>query len=217
MLNFDKLDDYQDYLVQVRNTKTGEVLEGLLDNDELSYTTSADIGSNFLAGYVEDMMRGAAQGLTSKLPVVGGLARDAVKQNYKTVKSTYKAYEGASATSFSVSFHLFAKNESYNSILQKLHKLTQPDTEDSEFMHSYLYNPTDSAALLIGGDPFAGNLIHVSIGDWFLATGLFCNSVSHSFSKYVDTEGKPIYLSVTLGFEPYKVLNATELASWVKR
>ena len=217
MLDFDKLEEYQDYLVQIRNTKTGELIEGLLDNEDFSYTTSAELGTNFMAQSIEDVTRGGAQAIAGRIPGVGDYARSAIGQNYKTIRSTYKAYEGASDTPFSLQLHIFANKKSYNQSLQILHKFTQPDTEDSKYMHSYLYDKSEAASMLTGEDPFSGNLIHVSIGDWFFATGLFCTGIDYSFSKYVDTEGKPIYLVVNLGFVPYKVLNAQELASWIRR
>lgn len=215
MLNYDSLKQYQDYLVQVINTKTGDVLEGLLDNNDLSYTNSADIGGSFIAGSAEGLTKGIAVAGARK--VAGDLGASAVESNYKTIASTYKSYEGASDTGFSISMHIFPKSESYTSIMSKIAKLTQPDTEDSVFLHSYLYNSDDAKKLLSGVDPFKGNLIHVSIGDWFLATGLFCSSSSHSFTKYVDTNGKPLYMVWDVSFIPYKLLNATELSSWHRK
>lgn len=215
MLDFDKLGEYTDYLVIIKNSKTGESIQGLIDNEDLSYSTNAEIGGSFVGGSMDGFARGAASEVAGR--VGGDLAKNAVSQNYKTISSTYKAYEGAGETGFSIQMHVFGNTETYNSILQKVHKYTQPDTSDSQFLHSYLYDKTDTAKLLTGEDPFKGNLIHVSIGEWFLATGLFCTGVGHSFSKYVDTTGKPLYLILNLSFIPYKLLNAEELAGWIRK
>lgn len=216
MLNFDSLPDgYEDYLVQIRNSKTGESIEGLLDNEDLSYSTSAQISGSFLAASLEGFTKGVASAAAGK--VAGDLGRNAVDSNYKTIASTYKTYDGAGDVGFNINMHIFPRNEKYSDILTKIHKFTQPNTEGSVFLHSHLYSPDDAKKLLTADDPFKGNLIHVSIGNWFLATGLFCNSNGHSFSKFVDESGKPLFMQWSASFEPYKVLTAAELASWHRK
>lgn len=213
-LKYDSLNEYSDYLVQVINSKTQEVIEGLLDNEDLSYLTGAQFGASSLGG-VSDFLKGAAQAGAGR--VGGELGKNAVANNFTTVLSTFKGYEGSSDTGFNISMHIFPGSSTYQSILTKIHKLTQPETENSQFLHSYLYGVDDASKLTESVDPFKGGLIHVSIGDWFLATGMFCTSSNISLSKYVDTTGKPIYMVWSAEFVPYKVLNATELASWVRK
>lgn len=216
MLNFDSLPEgFNDYLVQIKNTKTGEIIQGLLDNEDLSYSTSAEISGSFLAGSAEGFTKGLATAAAGK--IAGDLGRSAVESNYKTMASTYKTYESAGETGFSVNMHIFPRTEKYNDILFRMHKLTQPNTENSVFLHSHLYSPTDASKLLTAEDPFKGNLIHVSIGDWFLATGLFCTGANFSFSKYVDEDGKPLFMVYSASFVPYKLLTAAELSSWHRK
>ena len=45
---YDDINGLDDYLVTIKNSKTGEMLQGLLDNDEVSYTAAANIGGSTL-------------------------------------------------------------------------------------------------------------------------------------------------------------------------
>lgn len=215
MLFYDSLDQFSDYMVQVKNTKTGEVIKGLIDNDDLSYSMGANLGGSQMAGMAEGGLKGLAKSFAGK--VAGDVGKSMIDNNFKTVLSTYKGYEDSSETSFPISMHLFPNksgNGSYPDMIEIIAKLTQPNTEDSKFLQSYLYDPNDTKSLALGSDPFKGQLIHVSIGDWFLATGLFCTSSNPKMTKFVDTDGKPLYAEWDATFTPYKILNAGEISSW---
>lgn len=214
---YDQLDELDDYMVTIWSRRVG-TLRGLIDTDEISYTNAANIGSSTLAGITEGFIKGAAKGMAKK--VFGDLGRSLVSDNFKTVMSTFKGYEDSSHSGFGISMHLFPNkfgNGSYKEIMDLLGRMTLPDTTEDTFLKSYLYSPEDLKALASGEDPFKGNLIHVTIGNWFHATGLFMEQGSPSFSKFVDTNGDPIYAKVDPTFTSYKVLNATEWSSWWKR
>jgi hypothetical protein len=223
MLDFDKIDEYSDYKVMVRNTKTGEVIAGLLDNEGFSYSTVAILGGGAIAGEIEDFTKGVASRAAGDLAgkatggKLGGFASGFVNQNYKTIASTFKGYTSAGDSPINLQIHVFARSNSYNYLLNILHKFTQPNTENDVLIKSYLYDPIDTASLLTLDDPFKGQLLHVSIGEWFFATGMMCTGVDFAFSKYIDEENKPIYLQVNIGLVPYKLLNAKELSSWVRK
>lgn len=214
-LKYDKLKEYPDYLVHIRNSKSGEVIEGLIDNEDFSYSTAATIDSSYIAATAEGFTKGLVTAAAGR--AAGDIGKNAVESNYKTVASTYKSFSGASDSPISITMHIFPGDNSYSSILEKIFKFTQPNTENNFLLNSYLYSPEDAAKLLKAEDPFKGQLIHVSIGKWFLATGMFCTGSSHSFSKYVDTYGKPLYMIWSSTFIPYKLLNAKELAAWHKK
>ncbi len=212
---YEELESLNDYKVTIRNSKTGEVLEGLIDNEEISYSAGANIGESTLAGLSEGFSKGVIKGVVSK--ALGDLGKNIVSDNFKTVLSTFKGYEDSKPSTFSVSLHLFPNkfnNPSYKEMVEILGRMTQPNTEDGKFIRSYLYSPEDTKKLAKGEDPFEDQLIHVMIGNWFFAKGLFMTSGPITMSKYVDTSGKPIYSKVDLDFESYKVLNAREWASW---
>lgn len=233
MLNFEKLAEYDDYIVQVVNSKTGDVITGLYADDSFSFSSGANIGGDFVAGAIEGGIKGALNGgadaagaaLNKKFggqtgSVLAGVAKDAINANYKTLLSTFQGYDGSSYNPFEVRLIIFPKvGETYSDLIYKLAKFTQPNTEadGSVILQSYLYDKIDSLETLTAKDPFKGNLLHVSIGDWFFATGLFCSGISFTLSKFVDEDRKPIYLSVGISFIPYRVLNAKELSSWMRK
>ena len=215
MLFYDQIDQFNDYMLVIKNTKTGDTITGLIDNEDFSYSMSASLGGGSLASNLEGGARGLAKSVAGK--IAGDFGKSFVDSNFKTVLSTYKGYEDSGDISFSVSMHIFPNklhNGSYNSIIEKIAKLTQPNTEDGKFLKSYLYDPLETTKLAAGVDPFKGQLVHVSIGSWFLATGLFCTGSDPVQSKFVDEDGKPLYMEWTATFTPYKVLNAKEVASW---
>ena len=191
------------------------MLQGLLDNDEVSYTAAANIGGSTLAGMGEGFARGAGKAVVGK--ALGDFGKNLVGETFKTVMSTFKGYEDSQPSSFPTSIHLFPNkfvNGSYNEMIEILGRMTQPNTEDNTFLKSYLYSPEDTKKLASGEDPFKGQLIHVTIGNWFLATGLFMTSGPPTMSKFVDDSKKPIYAKLDANFESYKVLNAKEWAAW---
>jgi hypothetical protein len=221
MLDYDKLNSYKDYVIQITNSRSGEMITGLYDDEELSYGTNIELGSSSFGGFTDEAMSGAAGQLAEKFlgrfSGLAGSAKNMIQGNLKSINSTIKGYEGSGDNSFSLSFHIFPGGESYNSILNKIYKYTQPDTDDTNFMRSHLYSIQDAASLLTNDNAFKGQLLHVSIGDWFFATGLFCNGINHSFSKFVDENGAPIYMAVNIGFVSYRTLTAAELASWIRK
>jgi len=216
---YDKLDSYSDYLVMISCGFAGISLKGLIDDEEFSYSNGASWGNSTVASAGEGLIRGAASKFATK--IFGSGVGNAVSQNLKTLLSTFQGYEGDSGVSFSLNMHFFPNkygNGSYNNMELQLAKLTQPNVDGmTDILKSYLYSPKDTAKIALGSDPFKNQLVHCSIGDWFMATGLKVDNVSRSYSKYVDDKGAPLYMSVSITFSPYKSLNATELSDWIKR
>lgn len=218
------LEDYPDYVVIVRNSKTGESITGLINNEEISYSTAADIGnSSFIGGAVktaQDIVKGGASAAAEKLAGTWGKeTMDRMTATLDNIYSTLKSYEGSDASVPPVTFHVFPDaTGSYKPILYLLYKLTQPNTEQGIMIRSYLYEPEDIINIDREGlDPHEGKLIHLSIGKWFLATGLFCTGISHNFSKFVNENNVPIYMEVTMQFTTHIVPNARQMADWHTR
>jgi len=219
-LYIDDMEQYKDYIVLITNAKAGIRLQGLLNDEELSISSGASWGSSVVAGAAEGVGRGVATKIATKF--AGEMVGNTVRNELKTVLSTFKGYEGDNGVTFpSITMNLFANrfgNGSYHDIELMLAKLTQPDTSKfTDRLKSYLYDSKDTLKIAGGVDPFKNQLVHISVGDWLLGTGLVCDNVSRNYSKYVDDTGKPIYLQVTFNFSPYKSLNAEELASWITK
>jgi len=58
--------------------------------------------------------------------------------------------------------------------------------------------------------------ISVQIGQWFYARNQILRSVDVQFSKEVLNNGLPLYASVTITFEPYRLPNADEILRYFK-
>lgn len=210
------MEDYPDYIVVLYNTKGAETVAGLLNNEEFSYQNAADVGARSLIAGITEVATGAANKLGGKLGGAAGdwMVRKATSQ-FSNIYSTMKSYEGAGDTPLSVTFHAFPENGSYQGILSKLYKYTQPDTESDIIIKSYLYDPSTLVSLdRMTADPFDGGLIHLSIGKWFHATGLMPSGVGLTFSKYVNEDKVPIYLEVSISLVPHIVQNAKQMLGW---
>jgi len=219
MLYIDQAEHLDDYKVVIASPKAGIRLTGLLDDEEFSYSSSANLGTGSIASSVEGATKGIGKAIAGKLPG-GQMLSNMVGDNFKTAKSTILGYDGADNSSFTVSMHFFPNklgNGSYKNIELQLSKLTQPNVKNiSDQLASYIYDPSDTAGFLTGGDPFKGKLVSLSVGNWFNIVGMLLpDSVSRNYSKFVDTKNKPIYLSASLTFKTYRVINAEEISSWI--
>lgn len=212
MIYADMINQFPEYLVTVRNSHTGESIIGLIDNDDFSYSMGANLSGSQMAGLIEGGLKGFASALAGK--ALGGVGKDLVDGGFKTAFSTFKSYEDSQEMSYSITMHIFPdkENGTYPNVIEKIAKLTQPDTKDHKFLTSYLYEPSITRKLAKGEDPFKGQLIHVTIGKWFASTGLFCTGSSLQFAKYLNESGKPLYMVWDATFTPYKTLNAQEVA-----
>ncbi len=216
------MEDYPDYTVVVRISKTGDYIAGLINNEEISYAGSASIGNssavNLIANTASGTAKGAAVAIAQRLGGNwGGQKVGEIADMVQNVYSTFKAYDGGDHAPPPVTFHVFPNAGSYLSALKTLYRLTAPNTEDGIRIKSYLYDLGDLADIDLGkdqGDPFDAGLVHLSIGKWFHATGLFCEAVNFNFSKYVDSSGVPIYMEVTISFATHKSMNAKQLLAW---
>lgn len=212
------IENYPDYIVTIYNTKTAESIAGLLDNEDVSYSSSADLGNNSFIGGAADVLKGAGTQLLRK--GFGDYGGDILADRAKTIQNKFQtmvSYEGGNSSVPPITFHVFPENGSYKNILRKLYKYTQPNTESDILIKSYLYDPTDVLKIdTDSGDPFEGKLLHLTIGEWFHATGLFCKNVDLRFSKYVDNNKVPIYLEVGLTFQHHIVQNAEQLVAMIR-
>lgn len=59
-----------------------------------------------------------------------------------------------------------------------------------------------------------GMMISVQIGSRFFARHLFCTGVNYSLNQYVDTNGKPLSMTVRFTFEANRTLTADEFGEW---
>jgi len=229
MLLYDKLDDLLDnYGVSIISEKADIRLTGLINNPSFSYSNSASLSNNTAVAMTENLVKGSINSITKR---TGTKALwDAIKGNFQTLRSTYRGYDSADITSFSITMHLFPnkfRNGSVKDIEYQLSKLTQPDTKFgdkdrdgkiTDYMKSYLYDVNTFEGLEQGKDVFKGQLLSLYIGKHFRIDGdLFCDSVSRDVSKWVTVDGTPIYKEVTFNLSTYRVMNAEEQASWVLR
>lgn len=230
---FSNLSQFNEYLVTIQAKTVGNVgagksvtetpVYGLLDNEEMDFTTGMNL-TNSAVGDAESFGKGAAGEVLGRVPGVGGYAKAKLKDSFSTVASTIKSYGDSSETPFSLGFHVFksqlGNKTTYSDIIKTLTSYTQPTVNSTGIMTSSLYDPSIIKDSLdprkIGDlvDKFDQGLIHVSIGSWFAATGLFCTGVTWSMSKFVDEEGSPIYMKVNFNFVPYKTLTASEISGW---
>lgn len=213
--NFNKFKNdsyYQDYRVTITNTYTGNAnskeLKGLLVAPELSFSPSADVGT-------EDTLIGKAS------EIIASHVSDLTRSMVKTKWGTIEGYNGAEfLPEFDISFIMFPEaGQSYHDIILNLTSYVLPITTLG-IMRPPTYDVTTFANIITnvangeGPYPFDGQLIHVVIGNWFHASGLHCTSVNHEFSKYMDEDGHPMYVNVTMSFKSYRALDAEEYAQW---
>lgn len=146
------------------------------------------------------------------------MVKSGIDKGFKTVLSTYQTLDDVGYSDFKVDLNLFPHkfgNGSYSQILNILGRMTMMDTS-TKFMIPYLYTVDALTALAKGEDPFKAGLIHVTIGSWFHAHGLFMTDASTTVSTIVDSDGKPLFAELSCSFQSYKVLNADEYSSWWK-
>ncbi len=219
--HYDSLEQFPDYVVIVQNMKDKTSLMGLYEGDEFSYSLGASLGESSL-NIATDIAKGAGTSVVNH--VAGGAAGavlDIAKGHTTNIASTLRGYDSANPTPFSLSFHVFRGHgqgnnpNTYKGIAQRYAKWTQPKLGKGGIMTSHLYDVEDMDAIVTGNlDKFKNALISVQIGDWFEASGLFCEGVTPTYSTIVDKDGQPIYLKLTCSFVPYKVLTPEEVAEW---
>lgn len=231
---FNNLGDFsEDYLVTVRvpeansssglDSFVGQPIFGLIDNESLNFSFGMQTTAS-AAGDAEGFLRGATGAALDKVPVLGGYAKAKLKDNFKTMLSTMKSYGDSTGTPIPVSFHIFrstlGNQSTYSQIIKTITSWTQPKV-DKGILRSHLYRPEvlrdklnpDSLSDL---DIFKGGLIHFTLGQWFAADGLFCTSSDFKLSTLVDEEGQPVYMTVDLILESYKINTPEEISSWFK-
>jgi hypothetical protein len=217
------MEELADYLIFIHLKNGSEKINitGFLsDGSKLSFNTGANFSQSGFAGMVEGFKKGAAKNAVSKIPIIGDFLSSMVDKEYTTLAQTYKGYDTSTISGFSFSFIVipgYNNVNSYSEIIRDLNKLVLPKVdENTGKLLSYLYDISDTTGLSNSNDVFENALIHVSIGNWFSAAGLFCTSISHNFSNQMDENGIPLYLEVSMEFEPHRLLKPDEVASWFK-
>jgi len=222
---YDNLNDeiLQDYLVTVSNSYAKIHLAGILEEDTFSISQSAQLSNSMVAQGVEGLAKGAGKALLDKVFKGAGNTLSGLS----SIRSTIKTYESSGEISFSLSFKIypskFGNPSSYKEIMRQISKLTQPElTSAGQIMVSHLYDPKMISNMLnpLGDKPsyklFDGQLVCVTIGDWFKSCGLFCTGNNVSISTRVDLEGKPLYLTWSgATFTPYRILTADDTAKMI--
>jgi len=198
----------EDYIVVV-NSPAGTISGYMTEGSKVTLTTSSDWSPGSFTGAVDKGIQGVKNYVT-KLVTGEGLKTTSIGQTIKT-------YSSSAVGGFSVSFMCIPGKlscGSYTDEINKLSKLTLPKSNKGT-MESNLYTTSLTKQIFKGNDVFKGGLIHVSIGSYFHASGLYCTSTSYEMSEIIDDEGKPLYMNVSLSFSPYRVLTADELSSWI--
>lgn len=217
-------------------------IEGLLEGN-MTVSSNASLESNdgnlmHMQKAAEETASKWTNSLVNKLPgwarptaeagmqAAGNMAAGAISNatggqfqfGWKSLATTFMKYASSSQGGFPISFKIFPdKHGSYTETTEKIYKLSAPFIAAKGFnasMASYLYDPGQLAQSVPNPFHFDDQLIHVFIGDWFYAKGLFCTSSSVSMSPYLDNDGRPVYADVQLNFQHHRVLDARELAAW---
>jgi len=211
-LNRGKLDDY---IVIISGG--GAYIGGVIDSETLSIPLGMSPSNSIAASGKEGAIKGVLKGLGKKL--FGGVAENIIDESVKRVGSTVKTYGDTNEIGISFDVKVipgkYGAPGSYNSITSSLARMTQPKFTEEDVMVSYLYDPGIVGELLTNPRALDGLLLHVSIGNWFQADGLFATSVSPSYSTIIDEMGKPLFMTISFSFQPYRQLNADEVAKWL--
>jgi hypothetical protein len=206
-----------DYLVVISGG--GVNLGGVLSTDTLSLSMGMSATDSVATSNVEGGIRGVGKAVAGK--IAGNLGKSLVDSAPKRVGSTVKTYGETSETSFSIDIDIipgkYNAPGSYNGITNQIAKMTQPKFTSADVMVSYLYDPGVVSSLLTNPRVLDHQLLHVTIGNWFAADGLFCTSANPSYSTIIDDTGKPLFMTASFTFTPYRMLDADELSSWIKQ
>lgn len=173
----------------------------------LSMSTSAQYNGDL----TKEVTEGAIKTGAAKIGL-GGIV-SAVAGSIKTKVSTRKGYLEGDGGDFSITLLFFlnvdacGNFQSYRHLVEELSKLTLPKYIDGGIMTSHIYKSSERDS---------SQLIQVSIGKWFDATGLFCKSGSFDFSPHKDQDGKPMFLRWSGSFEYKEAPDASTVAKWYK-
>ena len=230
----------EDFLViiSLRGISADSKICGVLNNTEFSLSNSASYSEGFSNAGVK-MVADAFNKVTKNAFEKG---TDALSSG--TLNSTVSTYGSSGASGFSISCNIIpgqlGMKYDLKDIVKNITALTQPNiysksatgstgklsvfgytpnitaTASATSLTSNLYSVKDKARLLADPYAFDGKLIHVKIGDWFEASGLYCTSAGITNSTILDENGMPLYIKVEFSFQSYRVLSAEEISKMYK-
>lgn len=238
-LYIENLDNYDDYKVVIscghKSTNPEDAIDDIVGiNLAESFSINMDAGSfnntDSFAGISSDAIGGALSGVAKSLHL-GSIGENLAKK-YNTVLQSASEWQGGSKFKFSVSFNVFkslqdgvGKTTTFSKLSKNLAKFTQARLIDDiklgpqlSYYDSILDQGEVGIARLLAGDTSKkeANLFTVAIGNWFVCSMLQPHTVEMKLSSYVDTTGTPIYATVTIGFETYRVLTAKEWGNIIR-
>ena len=215
----DKNEQIQDYITIIKCDYADVEIIGLLKEESFNINLSAQLSSSLVAAANESTIKGMAKAFGEKM--FGNIFKsfsDTILHDYKSAYSTVKTYESSGDIQISFSIDYIPNtlsNKSYKQIIEEVSKLTQPEISKDRYayMHSGIYDHLAVKDFIGNYKAFDGQLISVSIGNWFKASGLFCTSAIPTFSTAFDEDGEPMFLTINFTFEPYRILTAEDIAS----
>lgn len=211
-------------------------MEGILLEDSMDFSLSAEFVDGVGATLSNNLISAGTEVIGK---YVGKSAGEAVAK-LNTLMQTAQDWQGGSKFAFSVSFNVFktkkdavGQSSSFKSLFTNLARMTQSKpqasaslpqvshydslitfNENSETLGEMAY---DIAKRVVGNaDAKEKNLFTVTIGKWFKCSKLIVKSTGMKLSTFTDLNGSPIYTTVTISFETYRVLNSEEWSEIIR-
>lgn len=228
-LYINNLDKYRDYIVVVHcgnSDSTISDIQGLISGStNVKIDTRAELMSSAASSLVEfgkNMVEGALSKASSALGSAFG-------ENFQMIGQSAKDWQSGSKFAFDIGFNVFKSGldgvgttSSFKELNLNLAKMTQSKpvdniiTDKQQSYYDYLdtSNSEELQDRLMGEKE--ANLFTVSIGNWFVCPGLIPISTSISYSPYVDLSGSPIYATVNISFETFRILTAEEWGNIIR-
>jgi hypothetical protein len=216
--------EFTDYLVHINCEYAGVKLTGVMTEETFSLAKGMNPSGSLAASASTGTIKGFAKGTLKKF--FGNMGSTLIDNGLESVTSTVKTYGSSNETSFSLTLNIypgkFGNPSSFQEISRQISKLTQPKFLGS-LMTSYLYDNKKLEDLL---NPlnvtssykiFDGDLICITIGNWFYGCGFFCTSSNENYSTIVDESGKPLALTWNATFTHYRIMDANEIANLIKK
>jgi hypothetical protein len=211
---------YPNFLVSIvcGNSSSGITeIQGILTDEEFDLDNDADLEDADVS-MLGNFIKGGAEAAGNAVSRVVG---SALAKKFNSMIQSSKDWNGGSKLSFSVSFNVFrgAKGSisgtpSFNAFYSNLVKLTQSAEDNPVLPQKSFYDSIQDR--LTDVNQIAAkesNLFTCTIGSWFKARILIPTKTSMKLSTYTDTTGSPIFAKVTISFESYRVLSASEWAA----
>jgi len=202
------------FLVIVSAPYAGVNITGYINTESMSFPTGMTPDSITTMGHLlESLGWGAIKGLLKKIS-----GSDVEREH--SIRDSVKGYGVPNDISFSLSIDILLGRDGNPSSVQELmtniNKLTMANVDKAGLYGTYLYDDQMLKNLFHDYTIFDGQLIHLSIGDWFEASGLLCTSANPTLSTITDDMGVPLFVKVDFTFQPYRKLTAEEFASFFK-